>query len=132
MLDIGCGPGKFCLLGPSLTDGRFTGVEQRSELVAAARVTAAKLQIPTSNLSTRTFWISQKIDSTVPLSAALLKGILALSLVSSERDLSAREWLLTWDTETKFPRVTPVSLRSSVTTSSCGLKLVNMTLESKP
>ena len=25
VLDIGCGPGKFCLVGASLTDGRFTG-----------------------------------------------------------------------------------------------------------
>jgi SAM-dependent methyltransferase len=36
VLDIGCGPGKFCLVAASLTNGRFTGVEQRSELVAAA------------------------------------------------------------------------------------------------
>jgi SAM-dependent methyltransferase len=37
VLDIGSGVGKFCLIGASLTDGRFTGVEQRSDLVAAAR-----------------------------------------------------------------------------------------------
>lgn len=45
VLDVGCGPGKFCLLGATLTDGLFTGVEQRSELVAAAREAASKLQL---------------------------------------------------------------------------------------
>jgi SAM-dependent methyltransferase len=43
VLDIGCGPGKFCLVAASLTDGRFTGVEQRSDLVAAARQAASDL-----------------------------------------------------------------------------------------
>jgi SAM-dependent methyltransferase len=43
VLDIGCGPGKFCLVGASLTGGRFTGVEQRSDLVAAARKAATNL-----------------------------------------------------------------------------------------
>ena len=45
VLDIGCGPGKFCLLAASLTNGRFTGVEQRSDLVAAARQAASNLQL---------------------------------------------------------------------------------------
>ena len=45
VLDIGCGPGKFCLVAASLTDGRFTGVEQRSELVAAARQAANDLHL---------------------------------------------------------------------------------------
>ena len=45
VLDIGCGAGKFCLVGASLTDGRFTGVEQRSDLVAAARQAATDLQL---------------------------------------------------------------------------------------
>jgi SAM-dependent methyltransferase len=45
VLDVGCGPGKFCLLGAQLTDGRFTGVEQRAELVAAARDAATHLQL---------------------------------------------------------------------------------------
>jgi SAM-dependent methyltransferase len=31
VLDIGCGPGKFCLIAAALTDGYFTGVEQRRE-----------------------------------------------------------------------------------------------------
>ncbi|MDB6007440.1 MAG: hypothetical protein JWR15_4427, partial [Prosthecobacter sp.] len=37
VLDIGCGPGKFCAIGASTTLGHFTGVEQRSRLVKAAR-----------------------------------------------------------------------------------------------
>jgi SAM-dependent methyltransferase len=45
VLDIGCGCGKFCLLGASMTDGRFTGVEQRSDLVDAARQAATDLQL---------------------------------------------------------------------------------------
>ena len=36
VLDIGCGPGKFCILGAAATDGHFTGVEQRRNLVAIA------------------------------------------------------------------------------------------------
>jgi SAM-dependent methyltransferase len=45
VLDIGCGPGKFCLVAASLTDGRFTGVEQRADFVTAARQAAAGLQL---------------------------------------------------------------------------------------
>jgi SAM-dependent methyltransferase len=43
VLDIGCGPGKFCQVAASLTDGRFTGVEQRRDLVVAARQAANDL-----------------------------------------------------------------------------------------
>ena len=43
VLDVGCGAGKFCLIAASVTDGEFTGVEQRAELVAAARHAAAQL-----------------------------------------------------------------------------------------
>ena len=46
VLDIGSGVGKFCLVGASLTDGQFTGVEQRSDLVAAARQAAADPCLP--------------------------------------------------------------------------------------
>ena len=46
VLDVGCGPGKFCLLGASLTDGHFVGVEQRGSLIAAAKEAAATLQLP--------------------------------------------------------------------------------------
>jgi SAM-dependent methyltransferase len=45
VLDIGCGPAKFCLIAASLTDGTFTGIEQRAELVAAARSAALRLQL---------------------------------------------------------------------------------------
>lgn len=37
VLDIGCGPGKFCAIGASVTEGHFTGVEQRARLVATAK-----------------------------------------------------------------------------------------------
>ncbi|MGH8093611.1 MAG: methyltransferase domain-containing protein [Chthoniobacterales bacterium] len=45
VLDIGCGPGKFCLVGASLTDGHFVGIEQRADLAAAARVAASALRL---------------------------------------------------------------------------------------
>ena len=38
VLDIGCGPGKFCAIGATTTQGHFTGVEQRGRLVKAARM----------------------------------------------------------------------------------------------
>jgi SAM-dependent methyltransferase len=50
VLDIGCGPGKFCLVGASLADGRFTGVEQRSDLVEAVRQAATDLCLPRRSL----------------------------------------------------------------------------------
>jgi SAM-dependent methyltransferase len=40
VLDVGCGAGKFCIVAALLTEGRFTGVEQRSSLVEAARQAA--------------------------------------------------------------------------------------------
>jgi hypothetical protein len=36
VLDVGCGPGKFCAVGAITTEGEFTGVEQREHLVSAA------------------------------------------------------------------------------------------------
>ena len=45
VLDIGCGPGKFCLVAACLMDGRFAGVEQRSDLLAAARQAASDLHL---------------------------------------------------------------------------------------
>jgi len=42
VLDIGCGPGKFCAIGASITDGHFTGVEQRSRLADIAKQLARK------------------------------------------------------------------------------------------
>jgi SAM-dependent methyltransferase len=40
VLDIGCGPGKFCAIGAITTQGHFTGVEQRSRLALIAKNTA--------------------------------------------------------------------------------------------
>ena len=37
VLDIGCGPGKFCAIGATVTDGHFTGVEQRCRLADIAK-----------------------------------------------------------------------------------------------
>lgn len=37
VLDVGCGPGKFCAVGAATTEGFFTGVEQREHLVTVAR-----------------------------------------------------------------------------------------------
>jgi len=45
VLDIGCGPGKFCAIGATTTEGFFTGVEQRERLVKAARDVMRQHQI---------------------------------------------------------------------------------------
>ncbi len=37
VLDVGCGPGKFCAVGAAATGAHFTGVEQRERLVKIAR-----------------------------------------------------------------------------------------------
>lgn len=36
VLDVGCGPGKFCAIGAFTTAGHFTGVEQRKRLCRTA------------------------------------------------------------------------------------------------
>lgn len=93
VLDLGCGVGKFCLVGASLTDGRFTGIEQRAELVNAARAAAMHLGVTAveflhGNLIDLAFedydafylfnpfeenMHGHKIDAAVPLSPALFK-----------------------------------------------------------
>jgi len=94
VLDIGCGPGKFCLIGSLLTDGHFTGIEQRSHLARAARQAALDQEIynveiihgnvtsvPFSNYDAfylfnpfeENMFKRQKIDGAVPLSATLYK-----------------------------------------------------------
>lgn len=93
VLDVGCGAGKFCLVAAFLTDGQFTGVEQRSELVAAARAAAVTLQLTgieflhanlldISFADYEAFYLfnpfeenmhGHKIDSAIPLSTALFK-----------------------------------------------------------
>ena len=45
VLDVGCGAGKFCLVAARLTEAHFTGVEQRADLIAAARQAARGLDI---------------------------------------------------------------------------------------
>jgi SAM-dependent methyltransferase len=45
VLDIGCGPGKFCAIGATTTPGHFTGVEQRQRLVRAAQALMQRYQI---------------------------------------------------------------------------------------
>ena len=94
VLDVGCGPGKFCLIGAVLTDGHFTGVEQRSHLVKAARQAALdhgidNIEIIHGNVTSVSFSNydafylfnpfeenmreRQKIDGAVPLSPTLYK-----------------------------------------------------------
>jgi SAM-dependent methyltransferase len=36
VLDVGCGPGKFCIVAAASTPGDFTGVEQRAHLASIA------------------------------------------------------------------------------------------------
>src|SRR6516165_9063251 len=43
ILDVGAGPGKFCIVGALTTAARFAGVEQRGGLVEQARQAAGKL-----------------------------------------------------------------------------------------
>jgi SAM-dependent methyltransferase len=43
VLDIGCGPGKFCAVGAASTSGCFTGIEHRDRLVSVARRTVQKM-----------------------------------------------------------------------------------------
>ena len=45
VLDIGSGVGKFCSLGALLTNGQFTGVEKRRELVKVAKSTIKNLEL---------------------------------------------------------------------------------------
>jgi SAM-dependent methyltransferase len=46
VLDVGSGPGKFCLVGALATLGHFTGVEQRPHMVEFSRAFAQKYTIP--------------------------------------------------------------------------------------
>lgn len=46
VLDVGCGPGKFCAAGASITQGYFVGVEQRGNLVRIAQSLLKHFQIP--------------------------------------------------------------------------------------
>ena len=46
VLDIGCGPGKFCVIGATTTQGHFTGVEQRGKLARTAQEVVKKHHVP--------------------------------------------------------------------------------------
>ena len=50
VLDLGCGPGKFCMVGALTTAGHFTGVEQRQHLVDLARTTIQRERIPNAEI----------------------------------------------------------------------------------
>ncbi|MDZ4403196.1 class I SAM-dependent methyltransferase [Prosthecobacter sp.] len=50
VLDIGCGPGKFCVIGATTTKGHFTGVEQREKLARIARDMVRKHNIPRADI----------------------------------------------------------------------------------
>lgn len=50
VLDIGCGPGKFCIVGALTTPGHFTGVEQRKRLSDLARATVERANIPNTEI----------------------------------------------------------------------------------
>lgn len=45
ILDIGCGPGKFCLVGALTTRARFHGIDRREQLTQIAHATARKAGI---------------------------------------------------------------------------------------
>ena len=45
VLDIGSGAGKFCLIGAALTNGHFTGVEQRTHLHTLSQKLRAHYQL---------------------------------------------------------------------------------------
>jgi SAM-dependent methyltransferase len=50
VLDIGCGPGKFCIVGALTTHGDFTGVEQRGRLGNIARSAIEEAGIPNARI----------------------------------------------------------------------------------
>ncbi len=94
VLDLGCGLGKFCVIGATATDGHFTGVEQRRHLVAIARKMIrrreiARVEVIHANITDVTFGEYEafylfnpfeenvlpemKLDSTVELSPRLFE-----------------------------------------------------------
>jgi len=50
VLDVGCGPGKFCLIAALNTTGRFTGVEQRGHLADLARQTIEQSNVTNAEI----------------------------------------------------------------------------------
>jgi SAM-dependent methyltransferase len=45
VLDVGSGVGKFCIVGACFTEGYFTGVEHRAQLVHQAKKAAKKAKV---------------------------------------------------------------------------------------
>lgn len=50
VLDLGCGPGKFCIVGALTSVGHFTGIEQRQQLANLARMAIGKKNIPNAEI----------------------------------------------------------------------------------
>jgi hypothetical protein len=50
VIDIGAGAGKFCIAGAMATGGRFTGIEQKKNLVAVANKIISQLAIPNTEI----------------------------------------------------------------------------------
>jgi SAM-dependent methyltransferase len=50
VLDIGCGPGKFCVAAAVATEGSFTGVEQRMGLCEMARWVIRRANLPNARI----------------------------------------------------------------------------------
>lgn len=50
VLDVGCGPGKFCMVGALTTAGHFTGVEHRERLARLAQDTIQRERIPNARI----------------------------------------------------------------------------------
>ncbi|MBL9166104.1 MAG: class I SAM-dependent methyltransferase [Verrucomicrobiales bacterium] len=95
VLDIGCGPGKFCIVGAVTTAGSFEGIEQRLDLcrvgqAAIQRAGIKNAQIVHGNVTSLDFQAFQAfylfnpfeehlqttspIDSTIELSESLYEG----------------------------------------------------------
>ncbi len=43
--DMGCGPGKFCLVGASMTDAHYTGIDYRTSFIDEAKSIAQRYLI---------------------------------------------------------------------------------------
>jgi SAM-dependent methyltransferase len=50
VLDIGCGPGKFCIVGALATEGLFKGVEQRVDLCRVGQAAILKAKITNAEI----------------------------------------------------------------------------------
>lgn len=61
VLDVGSGPGKFCLIGAMRTRAHFVGVEQRRPLVRLARAVARRYRVERAS-----YWLGdvERIDWT--------------------------------------------------------------------